>query len=143
MLTYYEIPKNVHYVQFIKEIESWNKVNSIDFNVPTVAVIEDSKATHYPRFVVIYKGLMQLQGGSGSCYNPVKPTFIHNQNPMDNSVMPSHMSKWTAYSYSSLLKLVIACKYQLLEKLGYIKAQEEIKEEQSKRSIFDIFKRKE
>ena len=31
----------------------------------------------------------------------------------------------------------------LLEKLGYIKAQEEIKEEQSKRSIFDIFKRKE
>ena len=30
----------------------------------------------------------------------------------------------------------------LLEKLGYIKVQEEIKEEQSKRSIFDIFKRK-
>ena len=119
MISYYIIPKNVHYVQFIKEIETWTKTDKVDFNTPIVAVIEDSKANNYLRFVVIYKGLMQTQGGSGSCYNPCIPTYIHNQNPMDNSIMPQHMSKWITYNYSHLLKMVIAAKYELLEKLGF------------------------
>lgn len=124
MISYYVIPENVHYVQFIKEIETWTKTNKVEYNVPTVAVIEDSKATHYTRFVVIYKGMMQNQGGSGSCYNPCKPTFIHNENPMDNSKIPAHMSKWVTYSYTELLKMVIAAKYKLIESMGYKKYDE-------------------
>lgn len=118
MIKYYVIPKNVHYVQFIKEIETWTKTDKVDYNIPTVAVIEDSKATHYTRFIVIYKGMMQTQGGSGSCYNPCKSTFLYNEDPMDNSKMPRHMSKWVVYSYSTLLKMVIAAKYELLEKMS-------------------------
>ena len=119
MISYYIIPKNVYYVQSIKDIETWTKTDKVDFNTPIVAVIEDSKATYYPRFVVVYKGLMQPQGGSGSCYNPCIPTFIDNQNPMDNSIMPPNMSKWITYNYSYLLKMVIAAKYKLLEKMGF------------------------
>lgn len=119
MISYYIIPKNVHYVQFIKEIETWTKTDKVDYDIPTVAVIEDSKATHYTRFVVIYKGLMQTQGGSGSCYNPCILTFSHNENPMDNSKMPRYMNKWVVYNYNQLLKMVIAAKYELLEKLGF------------------------
>ena len=119
MISYYIIPNNVNYVQFVDQIETWEKINKPVYNIPVVAVIEDSKATHYTRFVVIYKGMMQQQGGSGSCYNPTIPTYIHRLNPMDNSTMPQHMSKWTTYSYTELLRMVVSAKYSLLDKMGY------------------------
>lgn len=124
MISYYIIPNNVHYVQFIKQIETWTKTDKVRQNVPTVAVIEDSKATHYTRFVVIYKGMMQMQGGSGSCYNPCIPTFIYNNDPMDNSKIPAHMSKWRIYSYTELLKMVIAAKFHILQSMSYKKYDE-------------------
>jgi hypothetical protein len=118
MITYYIIPNNVNYVQSIKEIETWTKTDKVDFSTPIVAVIDDSKVTKYTRFVVIYKGMMQTQGGTGSCYNPCKPTFLHKEDPMNNSIMPAHMSKWVLYDYAQLLKLVISTKCQLLEQMG-------------------------
>lgn len=119
MITYYKIPKNINYVESWNDFKTWEKLNKIDPNIATVAVIDDSKYTHYTRIVVIYKGLMQLQGGSGSCYNPTKPTFINNHNPMDNSKMPTHMSKWITFNHTILLQLVISCKCTLLEKMGH------------------------
>lgn len=124
MISYYIIPDNVHYVKSIKQIETWTKTDKVRQDVPTVAIIEDSKATHYTRFVVIYKGMMQMQGGSGSCYNPCKPTYIHGNDPMDNSTMPRHMRKWKVYNYSELLKMVIAAKYEILKSMGYKKYDE-------------------
>lgn len=119
MLSYYKIPSNVNYVQFVKEIETWEKLTNIDYNTPTVIVIDDSKACHYTRFVVVYKGMMQMQGGSGSCYNPTKPTFMYGNDPMDNKKMEKHMSKWVRYSHMAVLQLVVAAKYKLLEIMGY------------------------
>lgn len=116
MISYYKIPDNYKYVENIKAIESWEKLYSIDPHIPTVAIIEDSKATHYSRFVVIYKGMMQMQGGSGCCYNPIYKE--QNFDPVNSNTMPAHMSKWTLYSYHKLLHLVISIKYQLLEKMG-------------------------
>lgn len=118
MISYYIIPNNVYYVQFYKEIKTWVKTDCIDYNTPTVAVIDDSTVSKFVRFVVIYKGLMQTQGGSGSCYNPTIPTFLDRKDPMDNSIMPQYMSKWMPYSYTYLLKLVIAEKHRLLKLMG-------------------------
>ena len=117
MITYYIIPNNVHYVQNVQQIETWEKTSVINFNTPIVAIINDSKILHYTRFVVIYKGMMQSQGGSGSCYNPTKKTFIHNLDPMDNKTMPAHMSKWVIYDYSYLLKLVANAKFEILNNM--------------------------
>ena len=120
MISYYIIPSNVHYVQNIQEIEKWEKTNHIDFNTPIVAVINESKiASHYTKFMVIYKGLMQTQGGSGSCYNPMKKTFLDGHNPMDNKLMPVHMSKWVLYNPSYLLRSVASAKFTILKKMGF------------------------
>lgn len=117
MFEYYIIPKNVHYVEHNNYL-SFEKTNKIDKNIPTVVVISESKYTRRTVFFVVYKGMLQTTGGSGSCYNPTIPTFLHELNPMDNNTMPQHMSKWVIFSYSILYKAVIAVKYKLLKNLG-------------------------
>lgn len=119
MISYYIIPRTVYYVQFLSEIRTWERIDRINPYVPTVAVIEDSIPTGRARFVVIFKGMMQTTGGSGSCYNPAVPTFAHGHNPMDNNVIPPHMMKWKIYNYNVLLDLIIESKYNLLVKMGY------------------------
>lgn len=56
MIKYYIIPYSVNYVERFSDIKNWEQIDKIDFNIPIVAVIEDSKLTHYTRFIVIYKG---------------------------------------------------------------------------------------
>lgn len=124
MITYYIIPKNVNYVEQSSDIFTWEKVNKVDPNISIVAVIDDSKYCKRLKFVVIYKNKMQRPGGSGSCYNPIKPTFIYKMDPMNNDTMPKHMSKWESYSYNKLLQLVISVKYSILESMGYKKYDE-------------------
>lgn len=117
MLRYYIIPNNVHYVEG-SNIQSFQPTDKIEHDVPTAVLFLDSLATHFKRFVVVYKGKMQFQGGSGSCYNPTKKTFMRGENPMDNNIMPSHMSKWTSYNVNSLLSTACYIKAELLKKMG-------------------------
>lgn len=114
--TYYIIPDNAHHVEHRRFLD-WEKTDSINPNIPTVIVINDTLSLRYARFVVVYKGMMQTQGGGGCCYNPTKRTF-HNADPMDNSLMPAHMSKWVTFDMSYLFKMVVAAKSELLKVLG-------------------------
>lgn len=89
-----------------------NEIQEIDPNVPCVIVLIESLISinnhRYIRFYVTYKGLMQPQGGSGSCYNPVnwdssrywRPEGMRNV--FDNNNMPKYMQKWVAFDWNQI-----------------------------------------
>jgi hypothetical protein len=109
-VTYYIIPSNYSVVEMHNPITSWEKTDHIDPNIPTVIVSNDRPKS----FIVVYKGMMQRQGGSGCCYNPTKKTYFGND-PMDNSKMKPSMSKWEPYSPIKVLHMVIRAKWFLLK----------------------------
>lgn len=118
MLKYYKIPAENHYVQTMDPFNTWEQVAKVDYNTPTVILLTDSLATHYKRFVVVYKDKMQIQGGSGSCYNPARKTFIYKEDPMDNSIMPAHMSKWTVFNMFRIYQMCATVKANILQNVS-------------------------
>lgn len=122
MIKYYKIPKNVNYVNSITQIEEWEEIDKINHDIPTAIVVEESKmlkgSFFRNSFAVVYKGMIQTPGGTGSCYNPAIKTFITNLDPMNNHTMPRHMNKWKLYDHNILLRMVIQVKLELLKITG-------------------------
>jgi len=105
--------KKIQYIEHSHDFANshlFERVNEIDDTFVNVIVFIDSKPTHYTSIAVIYNGMIQYAGGSGSCFNPLVREYNGE----------AHMSAPKPFNYMEVARMVLVCKLILLRQVGLI-----------------------